>query len=87
MLCTGLVGSVGVLEGSASADPPVPCPDSHLTVYADFVEEGEKKDKNRNRLVCGKPKNEMPDQDLILFNGGADDNIEIDPDSVIDDLG
>ncbi len=79
---TALLGALGVgLTGSASADPTGTCPDGHMQVPAEFVNNGEQKDHNDNGLVCAKPSTSDP-----FFTGGPDDRPdEFDPNSVIDD--
>ncbi len=73
LISAGLLGSLGVVAvGSASADPPAPCPDGFFLVPKQAVPQGDAKDHNGNGLVCAKP--------LTDPNGGPDDN------EVLDDL-
>ena len=65
--------------------PPTICPADHILTPAELVQNGAKKDHNRNRLLCGKPKNDGPDKDLDLFNGGPDEDVDVA--DIIDDLG
>ena len=74
LISAGALTGLGVAAGGpASADPPVPCPDSHVQVERDLVPNGVQKDKNGNMLVCAKV---QPDGVV----GGPDDN------DVTDDL-
>jgi len=55
--------------GPASADPTSTCPDGHIPVPAALVENGARRDKNGNGIVCGKVAADGK------FHGGPDDDV------------
>jgi hypothetical protein len=61
------------LAPPTGAEPTSTCPDGFAPFPAAFVEQGERKDKNDNGVVCGK----VEDGRIV---GGPDD------DAVIDDI-
>jgi hypothetical protein len=69
--------ATGGVAAPVAADPVGLCPDAMNMVPASQVPNGDKKDKNHNRLVCAK----FQTAD-VGFNGGPDDNV----DNVVDDF-
>lgn len=58
-----------VLPQTGGADPAGVCPDGLILVPASFVEQGTKKDKNANGLICAK----VQDGKVV---GGPDDAVD-----------
>jgi hypothetical protein len=69
LISTVLALSTLTFAGPAAADPTSTCPDGHIPVPAALVDNGAKRDKNGNGIVCGKAAADG------TFHGGPDDDV------------
>lgn len=68
--CAGLFAAFGAAPAAAELG----CPDSMAPVPASLVNNGEKKDKNENNVVCAKPTTCVQMSGPVC-HGGPDDDV------------